>query len=207
MDAIMRYIRSFSELSGKIRYSGQKRILVEMEFVRLCRPEMEVKQDALLDRIRKLEQTLEQTVAQIESGAIAVQAVPGSAAAGSANAGMQAAPVKKPELPAAIPEDVKRIVASWPGIVGDISQPMRTYLKGAKLSLGSEGRLMVALEDGLCSDYFMKEPENGKLLEAYLSEFAQKNVEVEFRSVKSEREFESSYVDLTQIIHMDIEEE
>ena len=66
---------------------------------------------------------------------------------------------------------------------------------------------MVALEDGLCSDYFMKEPENGKLLEAYLSEFAQKNVEVEFRSVKSEREFESSYVDLTQIIHMDIEEE
>ena len=53
----------------------------------------------------------------------------------------------------------------------------------------------------------MKEPENGKLLEAHLSDFAQKNVEVEFRSIKNEREFASSYVDLTQVIHMDIEEE
>ena len=204
MDAIMRYIRNFSELSGKIRYSGQKRILVEMELIRLCRPEMEVKTDALLDRIRKLEQTLEQTVAQIESGAIAVQAAPGGFGAVDS---VPAAPVKKPELPAAIPDDVRRIVSAWPGIIGDISQPMRTYLKGARLSLGSEGRLIVALEDGLASDYFMKEPENGALLEAHLSDFAQKNVEVEFRSIKNERDFASSYVDLTQVIHMDIEEE
>lgn len=205
MDAVMRYIRNFSELSGKIRYSSQKRILVEMELIRLCRPEMEVKQDALLDRIRKLEQTLEETVAQIESGAIAVQAASGTLSAAVNSA--PSMPVKKPEMPAAIPEDVRRIVAAWPGILGDISQPMRTYLKGAKLSLGAEGRLLIALDDGLCSDYFCTEPENGKLLEAYLSEFAQKNVEVEFRSIKNEREFAGSYVDLTQIIHMDIEEE
>jgi len=205
MDAIMRYIRNFSELSGKIRYSGQKRILVEMALIRLCRPEMEVKEDALLDRIRKLEQTLEQTVAQIESGAIAVQAVPGMA--GMMTDAAPAVPVKKPELPSAIPEDVKRIVGAWPGILSNISQPMRTYLKDAKLSLAANGHLMIALEDGLCSDYFMKEPDNAKLLEAYLSDFAQKNVEVEFRSLKNEREFTSSYVDLTKIIHMDIEEE
>ena len=64
VDAIMRDIRCFSELSGRIRYAGQKRVLIEMALIRLCRPEMETNEDTLLERIRKLEQTVE----QIESG-------------------------------------------------------------------------------------------------------------------------------------------
>lgn len=197
-DAIMRYIRNFSELSGRIRYAGQKRVLIEMALIRLCRPEMETNEDALLDRIRKLEQT----ISKIESGAIAVTAVP-AAAAGTASV----VPEKKPELPRAIPEDVTRIVSNWPGIVGNTSQPMKSYLKNAKLSLAGDNRLMLVLEDGLASDYFIKEPVNRENLEAVLSDFAGKSVEVEVRAVKSENEFESSYVDLSQVIHMDIEEE
>ena len=34
-DAIMRYIRELSELSGRIRYAGQKRILIEMALIKL----------------------------------------------------------------------------------------------------------------------------------------------------------------------------
>ncbi len=60
----------FSELSGRIRYAGQKRVLIEMALIRLCRPEMETNEDTLLERIRKLEQTVE----QIESGSIAIAA-------------------------------------------------------------------------------------------------------------------------------------
>ncbi len=197
-DAIMRYIRCFSETSGRIRYAGQKRVLVEMALIRLCRPEMETKEDALLDRIRKLEQTL----GKIESGAVAVNAVPVSA-----GPVLTAASAKKAELPRAIPEDISRIVAGWPGIAGNASQPMKSYLKNAKLSLGGENRLLLVLEDGLPSDYFTKEPSNREALEAMLADFAGKKVEVEVRSVRSENEFESSYVDLTQVIHMDIEEE
>ena len=58
VDAIMRDIRCFSELSGRIRYAGQKRVLIEMALIRLCRPEMETNEDTLLERIRKLEQTV-----------------------------------------------------------------------------------------------------------------------------------------------------
>lgn len=54
VDAIMRDIRCFSELSGRIRYAGQKRVLIEMALIRLCRPEMETNEDTLLERIRKL---------------------------------------------------------------------------------------------------------------------------------------------------------
>lgn len=202
-DAIMRYIRNFSELSGRIRFASQKRILIEMALIRLCRPQMETSEDALLDRIRKLEQTIE----KIESGAIAVAAVPASGGNAGESAVPAAASVKRAELPKAIPEDVTRIVASWPGIVGNASQPMKSYLKNAKLSLAGDNRLLLVLEDGPASDYFTKEPGNRELLEAMLSDFAGKNVEVEVRAVKSRNEFESSYVDLTQIIHMDIEEE
>ena len=39
--AIMRYIRIFSELSGQIKYAAQKRILIEIALIKLCRPSME----------------------------------------------------------------------------------------------------------------------------------------------------------------------
>ncbi|MDO4293657.1 MAG: DNA polymerase III subunit gamma/tau [Eubacteriales bacterium] len=198
-DAVMRYIRCFSELSGRIRFAGQKRVLIETALIRLCRPEMEAREDALLDRIRRLEQTLE----KIESGAIAVTA--GPAAQPGASAAQPAA--ARPELPRAVPEDVREIVGGWHNIIGNAAQPMKSYLKGARLSLGGDNRLLVVLEDGLASDYFTKEPANREALERLLADYAGKKVETEIRSVKNRQEMEGSYVDLSQIIHMDIEEE
>ena len=196
-DAIMRYIRCFSELSGRIRYAGQKRVLIETALIRLCRPEMEVKEDALLDRIRRLEQTLE----KIESGALTVAVA----------APMQQEPVRpsvpKAELPKAIPEDVKHIVEAWGSFWSNTPQPMKSYLKGARLSLGGDNRLLLVLEDGLASDYFLKEPANREALENMLADFAGKQVDIEIRSVQDRQEMERSYVDLSQVIHMDIEEE
>lgn len=198
VDAIMRDIRCFSELSGRIRYAGQKRVLIEMALIRLCRPEMETNEDTLLERIRKLEQTVE----QIESGSIAVAAVPTGQPTVQA-----AAPVRKAELPKAVPEEIKEIVAKWPRVAGSAQQPMKSYLKNARLSLGGDNRLLLVVEDGLASDYFTKEPANKSALEQLLAELTGRQIEVEVRSVRSKQEMESSYVDLTRVIHMDIEEE
>ena len=198
VDAIMRDIRCFSELSGRIRYAGQKRVLIEMALIRLCRPEMETNEDTLLERIRKLEQTVE----QIESGSIAVAAAPTGQPTVQA-----AAPVRKAELPKAVPEEIKEIVAKWPRVAGSAQQPMKAYLKNARLSLGGDNRLLLVVEDGLASDYFTKEPANKDALEQLLAELTGRQIEVEVRSVHSKQEMESSYVDLTKVIHMDIEEE
>ena len=198
VDAIMRDIRCFSELSGRIRYAGQKRVLIEMALIRLCRPEMETNEDTLLERIRKLEQTVE----QIESGSIAVAAAPTGQPTVQA-----AAPVRKAELPKAVPEEIKEIVAKWPRVAGSAQQPMKSYLKNARLSLGGDNRLLLVVEDGLASDYFTKEPANKDALEQLLAELTGRQIEVEVRSVHSKQEMESSYVDLTKVIHMDIEEE
>ena len=41
VETLMRYIRIFSDLSSQIRYSTQKRVLVEIALIKLCRPAME----------------------------------------------------------------------------------------------------------------------------------------------------------------------
>ncbi len=40
VETLMRYIRIFSDLSSQIRYSTQKRVLVEIALIKLCRPAM-----------------------------------------------------------------------------------------------------------------------------------------------------------------------
>lgn len=40
-ETLIRYIRIFSELSSQIRYAAQKRILLEIAIIKLCRPQME----------------------------------------------------------------------------------------------------------------------------------------------------------------------
>ncbi len=200
MDAIMRYIRIFSELSGQIRYASQKRIMIEMALIKLCKPAMETGRDSVLDRIREVEEKLEKGVAVMPAGYEG--AVPGGGNGMSAGV-----PKARPQLPKSIPEDVQAIVSKWPAIVGSAENPMKMHLKAAKPSLGSDSRLMLVLEDGIASDYFTRNDNNKKQLELLLSDFIGKEVEVNIQVVGSEREFENSYVDLTQLIQMDIEEE
>ncbi|MBQ8233202.1 MAG: DNA polymerase III subunit gamma/tau [Lachnospiraceae bacterium] len=215
MDRIIRYIRIFSELSGQIRFASQKRILVEIALIKLCKPAMETNKDALVDRIREMEEKLENgvVIAADGSGGYPGGGYPGGAdGTGSygngANgaAGMAAVGVKQP-LPKAIPEDIKDIVSKWPSIVGSAENPMRLYLKTAKLSLGNDNGLLMVLEDGLASDYFTHHPENKELLERLLADFSGKEVAVTIQTVTTKQEFEQNYVDLSEVIHMEIEEE
>ena len=56
---LMRYIRVFSELSNQIRYATQKRVLIEIALIKLCKPEMEHNYDSLALRITQLEKKME----------------------------------------------------------------------------------------------------------------------------------------------------
>ena len=199
-DAIMRYIRIFSDLSGQIKYAAQKRILIEIALIKLCRPSMEQDYESLLGRVRTLEEKLENGVAIIPAGAS------GDGYSAAADSG----PVLKkerPPLPQAIPEDVQLVVGKWPNIVAQTSMPMKQYLKDAKLSLGGDNRLLIVVEDGLASDYFLKQQGHKELLEQILSETVGKEIEVTIQTVQGQEAFAQNYVDLTQVIHMDIIEE
>ena len=200
MDQIIRYIRIFSDLSGQIRYASQKRILVEIALIKLCKPNMEASQDALLDRIRQVED-------KVENGIVVAAETGGGVLPGNADPGSASVKKQKKDLPKAIPEDVKEIVQKWASIVGNAENPMKTHLKSAKLSLGGDNRLMLVLEDGLASDYFNAHPQNKEQLELLLADVCGKEIEVNIQVVRSDREFEENYVDLSQVIHMEIQEE
>ena len=145
MNSVMRYIRIFSELSGNIRYASQKRILIEVTLIKLCRPSMETGSDSLLERIRDLEN-------KIENGLVtaAVQGTGGNFPVGNAYINENKESVKRVnmELPKAVPEDVKRAVENWASIVMNMAQPMKTYLKDARLSLGGDNKLIVVVTEG-----------------------------------------------------------
>ena len=54
-EVLMRYVRIFSELSNQIRQSSQKRVLIEIALIKLCRPQMEQDYEAIVDRLDVVE--------------------------------------------------------------------------------------------------------------------------------------------------------
>ena len=196
MNALMRYIRIFSELSGKIKYASQKRILIEVALIKLCRPGMETDMDSLFARIRDLEKKMENGVALVPQKT--EQDMPG---------GVKKERLQPVELPKAVPEDVKKAVELWPSIVTGMGQPMKTYLKDARLSLGGDNKLMIVVEEGLASDYLMKNTENRELLKRAVCEAVQREIELDIQSIAENQVFEDSYIDLSKMIRMEIEVE
>lgn len=194
MEQIVRYIHIFSELAGQIRYASQKRILVEIALIKLCKPEMETNQEAVLDRLRQVEEKLENGV---------VMAAPGLNQVSGGNIPQK----EKPKMERAVPEDVREIVSKWPAIVGNMDNPMKIYLKEAGLSLGNENQLIIVVQDGISSDYFSQHPDNKAKLVEIIEDFAGKEIEVQLQTVKEQREFQENFVDLSQIVRMEIEEE
>ena len=184
-DVLMRYIRIFSELSNQVKYSSQKRILIEIAIIKLCKPAMETNMDSITDRLAKLEKKMEQ--------GIPMAAQPAEAAA----------PVSRPPMPKAIPEDVEQIVKNWNSILPKMSGVVRTYLKSAHLSLGGDDCLMIVLDDPVAAGYVEEEDHRNEIRQV-ISDYIEKEVEIQIQQNQSNRPFEESYVDLSQIINMDI---
>lgn len=190
-DVLMRYIRIFSELSNQVKYSSQKRILIEIAIIKLCKPAMETNMDSITDRLEKLEKKMEQGIPT---------AAPVNTATQPAEA---AAPVSRPPMPKAIPEDVEQIVKNWNSILPKMSGVVRTYLKSAHLSLGGDDRLMIVLDDPVAAGYVEEEDHRNEIRQV-ISDYIEKEVEIQIQQNQSNRPFEESYVDLSQIINMDI---
>lgn len=203
-DVIMRYIRVLSELSGQIRYAAQKRVLIEIALIKLCRPEMETDTESLSDRIRKLEQKVEQGIPVMNPELM--QQMREGIAAGAMGA---AASEQRAPLPKAIPEDVKQVVSKWSVAVAEAPNPMKTYLKSAYPSLSGDGKLLIVVQDGLPFDYFRQDGHREEL-QKILSEYAGKEIEITIQSSDNDRNSRDVFPDLSRLvsesINMEIEE-
>ncbi len=79
LETLIRYIRVCSELSGKLKLSTQKRIDVEVAFIKLAKPQMETDIGSLHLRIKELEKEVEDLKNMVASG-VSVAPVAGAAA-------------------------------------------------------------------------------------------------------------------------------
>lgn len=191
-EELIRYIRIFSELTGKLRYSTQKRVLLEVTFIKLCKPQMETGQDALLARIRALEDAVEKGAAAPPAGQ-AVYVQPEDVRTEAA----------KPELPKALSEDVREAAKNFRSITEDASVMLRQYLKKARLSAGENDRLQIVLPDEVSAGFVASQEHKDeivRLIEAKLG----KTMEIDVRQVEEGRHFEDSYIDIEKLVNMEI---
>lgn len=201
-ETLIRYIRIFSELSSQIRYAAQKRILLEIAIIKLCRPQMEKDLSALNERMDDMEQKL-------ESGAF-VSAAPQSAAVPTAG-GTQAPAAQAPEktqLPKAIPEDIKQVMNNWRSVISEMGGITRQYLNQAVPTLGPAGELLLVFDDANAFAY-LSDNKAGCIdhLKEMIAQRCAKQVEVQLRLNEGERSAANTVPDLRQLINFDIEEE
>ena len=190
-ELIIRYIRILSELSNRIRYASQKRLLVEVEIIKMCKPEMETDYSSLLNRVANIEQ-------QLESG-VYVQAGPEPA--------NDSETAEEPALSAAVlekamTEDVRRIAESWRDVMARQGIVMRNALTTAKPTVTENGILKIVFKSSM-DRTMMEESRYRGPLQRTLDELVGKAVTFEFDCAEDGKM--NSVIDITKLVKTNIE--
>lgn len=195
-DVLMRYIRIFSELANQMKYASQKRILLEISVIKLCRPEMEEDYSSIINRVETLEK-------KIEKGVVAM--TPQSARHAVVDEVLEA---EKVPLPKAIPEDIQQVIKSWKGILLGLTGLSRTYFNKALPSLGPEDSLLLIFEDVNAYSYVAENRSDCQdFLKRAVAERIGKEVQIQVKQNETGQPSDAVYPDLRQLINFNIEEE
>lgn len=206
-ETLMRYIRIFSELSGQLRYASQKRILVEIAFIKLTTPSMEQNLDSILQRITLLEQKMQEMPDNLQK--LASLAPAAGQAASSKTAVVETPPEPKTvSLPPAQYEDLMLMRKEW-GRIASLSQlvgSIRLSLPKTSVEPAGEGCLCIVCTDENTFGIINREPEL-KNLQEVVQEKYKKTLQFKVRLESSAVLQRTVYVsdeDLKNAIHTDV---
>lgn len=206
-ETLMRYIRIFSELSGQLRYASQKRILVEIAFIKLTTPSMEQNLDSILQRITLLEQKTQEMPDNLQK--LASLAPAAGQAASSKTAVVETPPEPKTvSLPPAQYEDLMLMRKEW-GRIASLSQlvgSIRLSLPKTSVEPAGEGCLCIVCTDENTFGIINREPEL-KNLQEVVQEKYKKTLQFKVRLESSAVPQRTVYVsdeDLKNAIHTDV---
>lgn len=206
-ETLMRYIRIFSELSGQLRYASQKRILVEIAFIKLTTPSMEQNLDSILQRITLLEQKMQEMPDNLQK--LASLAPAAGQAASSKTVVVETPPEPKTvSLPPAQYEDLMLMRKEW-GRIASLSQlvgSIRLSLPKTSVEPAGEGCLCIVCTDENTFGIINREPEL-KHLQEVVQEKYKKTLQFKVRLESSAVPQRTVYVsdeDLKNAIHTDV---
>ena len=192
-DALMRYIRVFSELSGQIKYSTQKRVLTEVALIKLCKPQMERTYDSLLERLSVIED-------QLANGVV-------TAAPAQAEPEKKPAPPKEQPRVKACSDDIRRVIHEWNQIIKECSPVIKSYLIGHRdFRQDGNGGLQIVMRENLAADLLGSEDLRKELENVIYNRYG-KEVSVQYISVEQDSSATANLIDvdyIQSVIHADI---
>lgn len=226
-NTLMRYIRVFSDLSNRIRFASQKRVLVELAFIKLTKPEMEPNLDSILERLSNLERQVEEGIPAVPAGY-----VPSNAGAAGETAGMMpmggqgggiypapnqesAAPmpgygdVTEPRtvtIPRAQLEDLNMVRNEWGKIVRAMGMSVRPSYRETIVEPAGESCLCIVFTDPMNFTMGSRPSILGDI-ERYVEQVYGKSIYFKARLRESGERMDTRYItdeELRENIHMDI---
>ena len=180
----MRYIRNLSELSNKLKSATQKRVVAELEFIRLMTPQMEENLESVLERLSKLESGIRVgTVIQSSDTATEVRE-----------------PEKEEviELPKATYDDFMTIKKDWNSIVEHIGGKAGSVYKEAEVEPIKTGGINVVFYNKMYYDMGNSERTVSDL-HTYLSEKYGKDIAIEVSLRENKVVRNTRYVSIDEI--------
>lgn len=183
---LMRYIRIFSDLTNQLRYSTQKRVLVELAIVKLCRPQMENNYESILNRLAVLEDMMERGVAAAPARVAAVETDE-----------TESEPAAE-SLPPAQAKDVEAVVAQWGKIISGLETSTMMMLKSAMVSAGPDNQIVLGFHDDMQKGYFDAEIHR-EAVEKAVSEHIGKEIHIVSRLLEKGRAGEALFINPNKI--------
>lgn len=206
---LIRYIRVFSELSGQMKMAAQKRVLLEVALIKLCRPQMETSYDALLERIRAVEKKLEEgTCAAAATGSGGSRPDTDGREAGASASGVDQKPASRQKrgLPKALSADVEMAARMFHRAISqEASELVKYSAKNGQPGVGEDGQLQIVFpEKYRTSAEILKQESHLKEVKDILRRKVGKEVEVGVYILGQAEAFEDRFAAIDGKINMEL---
>lgn len=184
-DTLMRYIRVFSELSGKIKYVASKRVMVEIALMKLMKPAMEDDIDSLKQRLLDLEQALEgKDLGMIVRRNVEEQKREEANSKEAANNTFTGPVTETVEVTKAEYEDYQLLVKEWPKIVSLQDKLICRLLQGTSITYDNERKSFCILFQDSWAQYMMGIQDRMNDLNKWIEVHYQKKVQLTIRELR-----------------------
>lgn len=215
LNGVMRYIRIFSELSGQLKNSSQKRVMVEVALIKMTQPTMEKGlNDALMDRIAVLERRMDtgleaaaraMAAGGFAAGAGALTGDNGGMTADAAIGGTQAGMGTKPKP--ARSEDITEVIRNWRSICNGLSMSLKPILEHYTTKANGGGnKLQLIYEDATYYSMVSRQEVIDTIKQAIAAKTGL-DMEIEVIHAESGTDVSQEYDTLEDICRMNIVEE
>jgi len=206
-DTLMRYIRIFSELSNNIKYSSQKRILVEIALIKLTKPAMEQSKEIpdIISRLTMIEKQLEEGVkVNMQQGNSGFPVSGG--AQGRQDNGMDKDQQSKKRVIEALPEELKTVATQWNNIIQSLEDgALYGMLMSAHVTISEDGGTLELIFEALSAFNYVNREEYLAQIEKVIEQKTNRHVHLKAILLKQNEDFHNMFTDIRDLVKIDIE--